>query len=274
MGVLNPRAICPNCGGKIHTQAGRTGRECQFCGVALTGKVGAVSNRGQLADRDPGLWDGDDRPAAERLEEWKHIKPRGVMFAPFNAVETAKLKAAAQRDKIVNRLTGSSEPSLPPIGTEHVDTQTGATGDVFERGVIAEKTVRALVPRGFQVGRSAGIESLVGTLQRHELPVLVAPCTIEERPTSIGRHWFIVPTPDRLLVIRDDGSEIVELKWHEIVSTDPADPALIDVTNLNGRSTFTVVLRDGRLMSLRTERRQGPELATAILRRRRGLSVS
>lgn len=56
VGVRNLRAICPNCGGKIHTQPkglGRislwgnswfmvqTGTECQHCSQALTGKVKA-----------------------------------------------------------------------------------------------------------------------------------------------------------------------------------------------------------------------------------------
>jgi uncharacterized protein (DUF983 family) len=40
MGVVNPRAICPHCGGKIHTQMGETGKHCQWCGEALTGRVG------------------------------------------------------------------------------------------------------------------------------------------------------------------------------------------------------------------------------------------
>ena len=49
------RAICPNCGGKIATRPkglgnitwanswllAETGTECQFCGVALTGKITA-----------------------------------------------------------------------------------------------------------------------------------------------------------------------------------------------------------------------------------------
>ena len=43
MGFWNPRARCPNCGGKIHTTLSgiveRTGTSCQFCGVPLTGKV-------------------------------------------------------------------------------------------------------------------------------------------------------------------------------------------------------------------------------------------
>lgn len=63
MGLLNNRAICPQCGGKIHTQARgighltwarsgllvQTGSECQHCGVALSGKVGP-DNRAILAE--------------------------------------------------------------------------------------------------------------------------------------------------------------------------------------------------------------------------------
>mgnify|MGYP003577476606 CR=1 FL=1 len=55
MGVRNLRAICPNCGAKIHTQPkglghitwanswvfAQTGHECPQCGVALTGKITA-----------------------------------------------------------------------------------------------------------------------------------------------------------------------------------------------------------------------------------------
>ena len=62
MGLRNLRAICPNCGSKIHTQPKglghitwanswmnvQTGKECPYCGVALTGKVGA-DNRAELA---------------------------------------------------------------------------------------------------------------------------------------------------------------------------------------------------------------------------------
>lgn len=62
MGIRNLRAICPNCGGKIHTQPKglghitwannwllvQTGKECQHCGVALTGKV-KMDNHAELA---------------------------------------------------------------------------------------------------------------------------------------------------------------------------------------------------------------------------------
>lgn len=58
------RAICPNCGGKIHTQPKgifalspgangfmvKTGNECEHCGIKLTGKVD-YKNRAVLATR-------------------------------------------------------------------------------------------------------------------------------------------------------------------------------------------------------------------------------
>jgi DNA-directed RNA polymerase subunit RPC12/RpoP len=62
MGMMNLRAICPNCGGKIHTQPKglghftwmrswflvQTGTTCQHCGVALSGRVKA-DNKAELA---------------------------------------------------------------------------------------------------------------------------------------------------------------------------------------------------------------------------------
>jgi hypothetical protein len=69
MGVRNLRAICPNCGGKIHTQPKglghftwanswmlvQTGTECQHCGVALSGKV-AAGNKAILAEDAGKSW--------------------------------------------------------------------------------------------------------------------------------------------------------------------------------------------------------------------------
>lgn len=67
MGVKNLRAICPNCGGKIHTQPKgflgsialaangpmvKTGTVCQHCGVKLTGKV-TLQNYAVLAAPPP-----------------------------------------------------------------------------------------------------------------------------------------------------------------------------------------------------------------------------
>ena len=79
MGMKNMRAICPNCRGKIHTQPKglghvmlgangvftQTGKQCELCGVALTGKVDyknyAVLDRSQ--PRAPA-------PANETREEY------------------------------------------------------------------------------------------------------------------------------------------------------------------------------------------------------------
>jgi hypothetical protein len=69
MGVRNLRAICPNCGGKIHTQPKglghftwanswmlvQTGSECQHCGAALSGKV-AAGNKAILAEDADKTW--------------------------------------------------------------------------------------------------------------------------------------------------------------------------------------------------------------------------
>ena len=66
MGLRNLRAICPNCGSKIHTQPkglghitwanswvnAQTGRECPACGVALSGNITA-NGRAELAGVTP-----------------------------------------------------------------------------------------------------------------------------------------------------------------------------------------------------------------------------
>jgi|GEM_PF-6390994 len=102
MGVRNMRAICPSCGGKIHTQPkglghvtignsralAQTGTECPNCGVALSGKVG-IDNRAILAaDADKGFIqrakeeaglvdaapDQMDDELARRTADWKKQK--------------------------------------------------------------------------------------------------------------------------------------------------------------------------------------------------------
>lgn len=99
MGVMNLRAICPNCGGKIHTQPKgfghftwarswflvQTGTTCQHCGVALSGKVKA-DNKAELASEaqlrtqkkaaKPSLWGAvlglDPRVS---LSSWAFLMP-------------------------------------------------------------------------------------------------------------------------------------------------------------------------------------------------------
>ena len=98
------RAICPNCGGKIHTQPKglghftwansgatvQTGSECQHCGIPLSGKVGidhrAIlakdANKGfiQRAKEEAGLGasapDEMDAELNRRTAEWKRTRKR------------------------------------------------------------------------------------------------------------------------------------------------------------------------------------------------------
>lgn len=50
MGFWNPRAICPSCGAKIHTQGrlfvigATTGKVCPNCGVKLSGRINELTN--------------------------------------------------------------------------------------------------------------------------------------------------------------------------------------------------------------------------------------
>lgn len=83
MGLRNLRAICPNCGGKIHTQPKglgkltwmnswmfvETGRQCQHCGVALTGKVTA-GNRAVVDTTKPTAPQSSPAPADETREQY------------------------------------------------------------------------------------------------------------------------------------------------------------------------------------------------------------
>lgn len=80
MGLKNMRAICPNCGGKVHTQPKgflgtialgangplvKTGTQCEHCGVKLTGKV-TLQNYAVLDRRAP----SQPAPANETREEY------------------------------------------------------------------------------------------------------------------------------------------------------------------------------------------------------------
>jgi DNA-directed RNA polymerase subunit RPC12/RpoP len=59
------RVYCPNCGGKIHAKGGwpggltkSTGKQCQHCGIALTGKVKWPTNVAIPAnDPNPSMFD-------------------------------------------------------------------------------------------------------------------------------------------------------------------------------------------------------------------------
>jgi hypothetical protein len=78
MGLRNTRAICPNCGGKLHTQPRglghltwansgalvETGTKCQWCHTALSGRVG-LDNKAIPAG-DPRA----DSPGADQAITW------------------------------------------------------------------------------------------------------------------------------------------------------------------------------------------------------------
>lgn len=80
MGIRNLRAICPNCGGKIHTQPKgfghftwanswmlvQTGSECQHCGIALNGKVGPGNKAVAAEDADKSWWEREMKPLGTR----------------------------------------------------------------------------------------------------------------------------------------------------------------------------------------------------------------
>ena len=110
MGMLNNRAICPNCGGKIHTQArglghltlsrsgppAQTGTECQFCGVALTGKVG-IDNRAIRAEDAGKSFLQRNAPTGEsKVEQWADEKNLGLLAKTTGRIERQLAEAVAK----------------------------------------------------------------------------------------------------------------------------------------------------------------------------------
>jgi hypothetical protein len=100
MGFWSPRAICPGCGGKIHTRTGLfrqvSGKQCQHCGVPLTGKVGVLTNMAVIDEsrlpneqkqRQPTATPSQPGGSATRvktsradeLEKLARLKERGVI---------------------------------------------------------------------------------------------------------------------------------------------------------------------------------------------------
>src|SRR4051794_36905720 len=75
MGFVNPRAFCPNCGAKIHThthgalQITYTGRQCPYCHIPLTGKVGHGNKAIAEAIGPNGEIVGEDQLRAQELTE-------------------------------------------------------------------------------------------------------------------------------------------------------------------------------------------------------------
>lgn len=143
MGVMNLRAICPNCGGKIHTQPKglghltwarswflvKTGSECQHCGVALSGKVDSGNKAILAEDADKSWWEretGSDRSRAKReaqnsaptlsekqkkadVIELEYASPSDALFAAVErAVDQLGYKREDSADRTVAFKTGMS----------------------------------------------------------------------------------------------------------------------------------------------------------------------
>jgi hypothetical protein len=98
MGFWKPRAICPNCGSKIHTQDAlpgpplpgggiqRTGTQCPQCGIPLTGKVGFLSNTAQIDQarvqqqrKKTATAEAGQRSRADELEKLAKLRKDGVL---------------------------------------------------------------------------------------------------------------------------------------------------------------------------------------------------
>ncbi|MHB8175821.1 MAG: sigma factor-like helix-turn-helix DNA-binding protein [Thermoleophilia bacterium] len=116
MGVMNTRAICPNCGGKIHTQPRglghftwarsgwlvQTGKQCQWCGIALTGKVGL-----------------DNKAISVAGAQAKQQKKTQKMAARQQKQNVQRLKLNEQHQAMINLIKDS------PLPLEEVAKQLG-----------------------------------------------------------------------------------------------------------------------------------------------------
>jgi len=137
MGVRNLRAICPNSGGKIHTQPKglghitwmnswflvQTGGECQWCGSALSGRVGP---------------DGRAVPAGGRTETLSgFVKtagdiPRPSGFGPPRARGLVARPDRATRDAVLRRHVvdvedrGPGKPARRPEGCPANSSESSA----------------------------------------------------------------------------------------------------------------------------------------------------
>lgn len=110
MGFINNRAICPNCGGKIHTQArglgalipvrsgviAKTGTQCQHCGTALTGRVGVDNRAVSVAADEAKRARRSGEPTAADVERQRAIHQKAH---DRYQVKAAKNASAAEMDR-------------------------------------------------------------------------------------------------------------------------------------------------------------------------------
>lgn len=110
MGFWNPRAICPNCGAKIHTQSHRTGTECPECHVALTGKMEFLGMKAKLdtsRSEGKGYEETADRPIRdsgdrlEQLERLMRLRDGGLITDAELEAEKAKIDQQEEVNDIV-----------------------------------------------------------------------------------------------------------------------------------------------------------------------------
>lgn len=134
MGLVNNRAICPACGGKIHTQARglgalvpirsgllvQTGTRCQHCGEALTGRVG-IDNRAISVTAEQAKQarrSGEPTPADIERQRAVHAEAHDRYQA-----KTAKRQATADLDRrLVDLLAGG------PVTFAEAATRLGVSG--------------------------------------------------------------------------------------------------------------------------------------------------
>jgi hypothetical protein len=144
MGIMNLRAICPNCGGKIHTQPKgighltwarswflvKTGTTCQNCGVALTGRV-KVDNRAELATPKQAVTHRPD-PATT-----PHTPKPGPQDPWLNQV--ADKARALGIHEIDRNYAGTQVEGIPILGSVALE----GNGHVFELQVFATSALAA-----------------------------------------------------------------------------------------------------------------------------------
>lgn len=124
MGFWNPRAICPSCGAKIHTQSSgrRTGKRCPACHVALTGKLELFGNKAILDTSESESVSYEVTPdqaikvsgnRLEELERLMRLRDGGVITDAELDAEKARLDRQEQINDIV--LLAVADDDIVPV---------------------------------------------------------------------------------------------------------------------------------------------------------------
>ena len=132
VGFKTNRAICPSCGGKIHTQARgiaalgvgvsgplvRTGTRCQWCGIALSGKVGA-DNKAIAAD-DPRILAKQAKQEAKQEQQEARQEARDDLASRIVALleeehGTLTTREIASRLGVSHVRVATAGPKIPRV---------------------------------------------------------------------------------------------------------------------------------------------------------------